>query len=83
MEAPSPNSVLQRSHIHILNIHIYRYTYTIQVYEYITEDDGSNPRLQINAQNCLHCKTCSIKTPKEFIRWTVPEGGGGPQYSGM
>ncbi|GAB5371055.1 hypothetical protein AAMO2058_001546400 [Amorphochlora amoebiformis] len=54
-----------------------------KVYEYITEDDGSNPRLQINAQNCLHCKTCSIKTPKEFIRWTVPEGGGGPQYSGM
>jgi len=54
-----------------------------KVYEYVTEDDGSNPRLQINAQNCLHCKTCSIKTPKEYIRWTVPEGGGGPAYSGM
>eukprot|EP00471_Norrisiella_sphaerica_P006680 CAMPEP_0184491404 /NCGR_PEP_ID=MMETSP0113_2-20130426/20352_1 /TAXON_ID=91329 /ORGANISM="Norrisiella sphaerica, Strain BC52" /LENGTH=585 /DNA_ID=CAMNT_0026875765 /DNA_START=129 /DNA_END=1886 /DNA_ORIENTATION=+ len=54
-----------------------------KVYEYVTEDDGSNPRLQINAQNCLHCKSCAIKTPKEYIKWTVPEGGGGPAYSGM
>jgi len=54
-----------------------------KVYEYITDDDGQNPRLQINAQNCLHCKTCSIKTPEEYIKWTVPEGGGGPAYSGM
>ncbi len=54
-----------------------------KVYEYVTDDDGSNPRLQINAQNCLHCKTCAIKTPKEYIQWTVPEGGGGPAYSGM
>jgi len=49
-----------------------------KVYEY---PDGKN--LQINAQNCIHCKCCSIKAPKEFIEWTVPEGGGGPQYSGM
>jgi electron-transferring-flavoprotein dehydrogenase len=48
-----------------------------KVYEY---PDG---KLQINAQNCIHCKCCSIKTPHEFIEWTVPEGGGGPQYSGM
>jgi len=50
-----------------------------KVYEYV--DDP--PRLNINAQNCLHCKCCSIKTPHEFINWTVPEGGGGPQYAGM
>jgi electron-transferring-flavoprotein dehydrogenase len=49
-----------------------------KVYEY---PDGEH--LQINAQNCIHCKCCSVKTPNEFIRWTVPEGGGGPQYSGM
>ena len=35
------------------------------------------------AQNCIHCKCCAIKTPKEFINWTVPEGGGGPNYSIM
>jgi len=49
-----------------------------KVYEY---PDGKN--LQINAQNCIHCKCCSIKTPHEYIEWSVPEGGGGPQYSGM
>ncbi len=52
------------------------------VYEYPEQADGSR-KLQINAQNCVHCKTCSIKTPDEFIKWTVPEGGGGPAYSGM
>jgi len=55
-----------------------------KVYEYVP--DEANPgqkRLQINAQNCVHCKCCSIKTPQEFINWTVPEGGGGPQYTGM
>jgi electron-transferring-flavoprotein dehydrogenase len=51
------------------------------VYEYPVEDGV--PRLQINAQNCVHCKCCSIKTPREFIEWTVPEGGGGPQYAAM
>jgi len=56
-----------------------------KVYEYVPDeakDDGSM-RLQINAQNCVHCKCCSIKTPREFIKWTVPEGGGGPQYAAM
>lgn len=48
-----------------------------KVYEYV---DG---KLVINAQNCLHCKACSIKTPDEFIEWTVPEGGGGPAYNVM
>ena len=51
------------------------------VYE-IVEESGK-PRLQINAQNCVHCKTCDIKDPSQNIDWTVPEGGGGPNYSGM
>lgn len=53
-----------------------------KVYEYV-EDDAGRPRLQINAQNCIHCKTCSIKMPQEYIEWAVPEGGGGPQYGSM
>lgn len=53
-----------------------------KVYEFI-EDEQGKPKLQINAQNCLHCKTCSIKMPNEYVDWTVPEGGGGPAYSGM
>ena len=48
----------------------------------VVEEDGQ-PRFQINAQNCVHCKTCDIKDPKQNIVWTVPEGGGGPNYSGM
>ena len=51
------------------------------VYE-IVDEDGT-PRFQINAQNCVHCKTCDIKDPTQNIVWTVPEGGGGPNYSGM
>ena len=42
-----------------------------------------NPRLQINAQNCVHCKTCDIKDPTQNIHWIVPEGGGGPNYPNM
>ncbi len=53
------------------------------VYEILTDDDGSNPRLQINSQNCLHCKTCDIKDPTQNITWTVPEGTGGPNYPNM
>jgi electron-transferring-flavoprotein dehydrogenase len=53
------------------------------VYEFITEEDGSNPKFQINAQNCIHCKTCDIKDPSRNIVWTVPEGGGGPNYPNM
>jgi len=51
------------------------------VYEFVDEDDG--PRLQINAQNCVHCKTCDIKDPTQNITWVVPEGGGGPNYPNM
>jgi len=53
------------------------------VYEIVAEDDGSNPQLQINAQNCVHCKTCDIKDPMQNINWVVPEGGGGPNYPNM
>jgi len=51
------------------------------VYEIVTE--GGTPRLQINAANCVHCKTCDIKDPLQNIRWVVPEGGGGPNYPNM
>ena len=56
----------------------------VGVYEAVgTEDgDGAGPRLQINAQNCVHCKTCDIKDPTENIDWSAPEGGGGPNYPG-
>jgi electron-transferring-flavoprotein dehydrogenase len=53
------------------------------VYEILSDTNGSNPRLQINAQNCVHCKTCDIKDPTQNITWVAPEGGGGPNYSGM
>ncbi|MFQ5955179.1 MAG: electron transfer flavoprotein-ubiquinone oxidoreductase [Kiloniellales bacterium] len=53
------------------------------VYEILRDEDGSNPRLQINAQNCVHCKTCDIKDPTQNIVWVVPEGGGGPNYPNM
>jgi len=53
------------------------------VYEILRDDDGSNPRLQINAQNCVHCKTCDIKDPTQNIVWVAPEGGGGPNYPNM
>ena len=41
------------------------------------------PKLQINAQNCVHCKTCDIKDPTQNINWVTPQGGGGPNYQGM
>jgi electron-transferring-flavoprotein dehydrogenase len=53
-----------------------------QVYEVVEEADGPK-RFQINAQNCVHCKTCDIKDPSQNIDWVVPEGGGGPNYAGM
>ena len=52
------------------------------VYEFVKTDDGAD-RLQINAQNCVHCKTCDIKDPTQNIVWVAPEGGGGPNYVGM
>lgn len=53
----------------------------VGVYEVIVENDV--PRFQINAQNCIHCKTCDIKDPSQNITWVVPEGGGGPNYPNM
>ncbi|MBA2936354.1 electron transfer flavoprotein-ubiquinone oxidoreductase [Sphingomonas sp. CGMCC 1.13654] len=52
------------------------------VYEIVGREEGE-PRLQINAQNCVHCKTCDIKDPTQNINWVVPEGGGGPNYPNM
>jgi electron-transferring-flavoprotein dehydrogenase len=51
------------------------------VYEWVEE--GGQARYVINAQNCVHCKTCDIKDPNQNINWVVPEGGGGPNYPGM
>ncbi|GGA16224.1 electron transfer flavoprotein-ubiquinone oxidoreductase [Neptunicoccus cionae] len=53
------------------------------VYEVLRDDDGSNPRFQINAQNCVHCKTCDIKDPSQNIKWVTPQGGEGPNYPNM
>ncbi|MDR2215188.1 MAG: electron transfer flavoprotein-ubiquinone oxidoreductase, partial [Nevskiaceae bacterium] len=52
------------------------------VYEMV-DDDGNGKRLQINAANCVHCKACDIKDPYRIITWTTPEGGSGPNYSGL
>jgi len=56
------------------------------VYEFVADEgasSGAAKRLQINAPNCVHCKTCDIKDPKQNIHWVTPEGGGGPNYSDM
>jgi len=53
------------------------------VYEYTEPDAKGEQKLQINAQNCVHCKTCDIKDPTQNIVWVTPEGGGGPNYPNM
>ncbi|WP_374570023.1 electron transfer flavoprotein-ubiquinone oxidoreductase [Phenylobacterium sp.] len=53
------------------------------VYEVLYDDDGKNPKFQINFQNCVHCKTCDIKDPSQNINWTTPQGGDGPNYPNM
>jgi electron-transferring-flavoprotein dehydrogenase len=53
------------------------------VYEVLYDEAGANPRFQINAQNCVHCKTCDIKDPSQNINWVTPEGGGGPNYANL
>jgi electron-transferring-flavoprotein dehydrogenase len=55
------------------------------VYEFVADENaaGVAKRLQINAPNCVHCKTCDIKDPLQNIHWVAPEGGGGPNYSNM
>ena len=53
------------------------------VYEVLEDSENSKPVFQINAQNCVHCKTCDIKDPSQNINWVVPQGGEGPLYGGM
>jgi len=53
------------------------------VYEYVADESGSGKRLQVNAQNCVHCKTCDIKDPNQNINWVPPQGGEGPVYPNM
>lgn len=53
------------------------------VYEWVEPDEGGEPKFVINAQNCVHCKTCDIKDPNQNINWTTPEGAGGPNYPNM
>ena len=53
------------------------------VYEIVDADAGAGKRLQVNASNCVHCKTCDIMDPYQIIDWVPPEGGGGPSYEGM
>ncbi|MEK9722839.1 MAG: 4Fe-4S dicluster domain-containing protein, partial [Rhodospirillaceae bacterium] len=53
------------------------------VYEYVDDEEAGSKRLQINAQNCVHCKTCDIKDPTQNINWVVPQGGDGPNYPNM
>ncbi|KAL9649831.1 hypothetical protein ABK040_009644 [Willaertia magna] len=66
-----------------VNLNVYggpeQYFCPARVYEYLQDEQGKY-RLQINAQNCLHCKACDIKDPTQNINWTVPEGSGGPSY---
>ena len=53
------------------------------VYEWTEPDEGGEKQFVINAQNCVHCKTCDIKDPNQNINWVPPEGGGGPNYPNM
>jgi electron-transferring-flavoprotein dehydrogenase len=53
------------------------------VYEIIENEEDGSKRFQINAQNCVHCKTCDIKDPSQNINWVTPEGTGGPNYPNM
>ena len=61
----------------------FKYFVIVGVYEFVDLEQGNGKRLQINAQNCIHCKTCDIKDPSQNINWVTPQGGEGPVYDGM
>jgi electron-transferring-flavoprotein dehydrogenase len=69
-------------HLYWLSLSLCVYTFDLGVYEYVENDVGER-HLQINAQNCIHCKTCDIKDPRQNINWVTPQGGEGPAYNGM
>ena len=88
-EEDQPSHLQLRDPVVPVNVNLARYDGPEQrycpagVYEFIDAGDGSGLRLQVNAQNCVHCKTCDIKDPRQNIHWVTPEGGGGPNYPGM
>ena len=75
--------MLKKVNAKIVNDNKVKVIYVAGVYEFIDDESGKGKRLQINAQNCIHCKTCDIKDPSQNINWVTPQGGEGPAYDGM
>ena len=88
-EEDQPSHLRLSDHEIPVNVNLPRFAEPAQrycpagVYEIIYDDDGANPRFQINSQNCVHCKTCDIKDPSQNITWVTPQGGEGPNYPNM
>ena len=81
LQLKDPNLPVQKN-LPIYDVPSARYC-PAAVYEMVYDANGENPQFQINAQNCIHCKTCDIKDPDQNINWVAPEGAGGPNYTGM
>lgn len=84
--APDVQSIRLTCDLGLLIVYVIFFSVLISlsgVYEFVPLESGEGMRLQINAQNCVHCKTCDIKDPSQNINWVVPEGSGGPAYNGM